>query len=448
MEQILVPFEAADAGCGEPSWGQRDMSGVGGQEGRHITMGGATALPPGTSVEAVVDGIRFLMVRHPSLRTRFRIDSARRLCEQVVYPRGELVMAVIDAQDPGQTAADTAIAFDQSRFDFAEEWPLRLAVIRHGAVPTHAVVIYNHIAVDAGGLDVLLADLAEQSAHPADIRTPPAGLQPLEQALWQASPAGKRQSVRALKHWGRVLREAPASQFPNRRAESGADLAVRAIAARTRQGSGHILLAAYAIAVARVSGTGRVVLRVVVGNRFRPGLEGSVSAVSQAGLWSIDASDATFDAVVARTLAASLDTYKNAYYDPEERHNMISAIERERGRRIVLDCCYNDRRRGARIPESGDPATIGATRAEFRAALDRSRLHWEPWTVPTIPEEETLYLHVDDVPGGLVFTLCGDTAYVAPTEFEMSAHMIEDVLVRAALDPDTALGVPRPRGSR
>jgi hypothetical protein len=152
----------------------------------------------------------------------------------------------------------------------------------------------------------------------------------------------------------------------------------------------------------------------------------------------------------------------NAYYDPEDRQSLIDSIERERGEQIVLDCCYNDRRRstqdlqpaaeieaaGAGVGVNGHASADTArtdTRTALRAALDRSMLSWEPWTAPVKPVGETLYLHIDDTPTGtgLAFTICGDSSYLAPEQLEQCAHMIEDVLVRAALDLGSALPAPR-----
>lgn len=462
VEQILVPFRTADQGRGEPSWGQRELWGVGAHLGRHVTFGGVTALPRGTSMAAVADSIGALMVRHPTLRTRFGVDEAGRLSEQIVSASGEIAVLVVESEEPEQAANDAAIAFDQARFDCGEDWPLRMAVIRHRGAPTHMAAVYNHIALDARGLDAMLSSLVERGAS-TDGSAGPTALLPLEQASWQLSAVGRRQSGRALKYWNRALREVPPRQFHDQRADDDAPylklvleseaarLAVQAISERTRQSSGHILLATYALAVAQLSGSPIVGLRVVVDNRFRPGLSDSVSTVSQMGLWTVDAAAPTFDAVLGRVLTASLDTYMNAYYDPEDRQTLIEAVERERGQRIVLDCCYNDRRRSA---QDLKPATPGAanghtpplpTGGALRAALERSVLRWEPWTAPTKPVGETLYVHIDDAPAGpaLVFTICGDATYLAPEQIEQCAHMIEDALVRAALDADAPLGPPR-----
>lgn len=463
MEQILVPFHAVDRGRGEPSWGQRELWGVGAHLGRNVTLGGVTALPRGMSVRAVAESIGALMARHPALRTRFEIDGAGRLSEQIVSADGEIAILLVESDEPERAANEAAIAFDQAKFDCGAEWPMRMAVVQHRGVPTHMAAIYNHIALDARGLDAMLSSLAERGAQ-ADGFAASAALTPLEQASWQQSAAGRRQSSRALKYWNRALRQVPIRQLRDQRADDDAPylklvleseaarLAVHALSERTRLSSGHILLAAYALAVAHLSTSPIVTLRVVVDNRFRPGLAGSVSTVSQMGLWTVDAAAATFDTVLGRVLTASLDTYMNAYYDPEDRQALMDLVERERGQRIFLDCCYNDRRRSAQDlkPSAPDAAggfmsrsvATGAAGGALRAALERSVLRWERWTAPAKPVGETLYMHIDDAPTGpaLVFTICGDATYLAPEQIEECAHMIEDVLIGAALD----VGAPLP----
>ncbi len=453
MEQILVPFRGSGEGRDQPSWGQREVWGVGGHEGRHVTLGGVTPLPPGVTLRAIAESVSVLMARHPVLRTRFRVDGANRLAGQVLDARGEIPLRIVESDHPQQAALETSIAFDQNRFEVEGEWPLRMAVIRRRGELTHVVAVYNHIALDARGLGLLLAGLrgaAPGPGGPAGTQT--AALQPLDQARWQGSTAGLRQSARALRHWRRVLEQAPYRQFSTMRdrAEAGEEpsylrlvlasraalLAARMIAERTRQGLGYILLAAFALAVARLSERTRVVLRVVVDNRFRRGLAESVGTVSQMGLWSVDVADAGFDGVLGRCVTASLDAYMNAYYDPLERQALVEEFVHEPGPRpIVFDCCYNDRRR-AMPDERSAPVTLG----EVYSALSRSRLRWEPWTAPTVPVGETLYLHVDDAPTGegIEFTVCADPDYLSPADVEDCGRTIESVLVRAASAAGTA----------
>lgn len=449
MERIRVAFDGADNGGGgdstdtstaQPTWGQRELWGVGGQEGRAISMGGITPLPPGATVEYVAGVLRYIMGRHQTLRTRFRLDADGRLREQVLHPSGEIDLDVVDAgsDDPADTARAVTLAYERAEFDCVDEWPVRMAVVTAGGRASHAVAVYNHLAIDAYGLDALLADLADRDPLTGAARRPMTALQPLDQARWQASPAGRRQSGQALRHWERLLRTIPARRFRDRPdlptdgsqyrqialGSPAADLAVRLISARTGVETGAVLLAAFAIAVGRLTGVNPTAAQVVVGNRFRPGLAGSVSTVNQMGLCAIDAAGADFDEVATRAWRASLHAYKNAYYDPVARHELFTAVGRDRGEPVTVDCFYNDRRRHR-------DAALPVAPADVRAALADSRLRWEPWEFGT-PVGETLYLHIDDSPGSIDFTLCGNADHVAPDDLETCVRELEQTLVDAA----------------
>src|SRR5204863_6000248 len=117
-----------------------------------------------------------------------------------------------------------------------------------------------HLATAPGGVNALvravLHALAGNGLPPAP--EPPA-LQPLDQARHQQSPAGLRQSDKALRYWARLLQEVPLDRFPGPRQPARAprywnavlnspamDKAVGAIAARHQVTTSAVLLAAAA----------------------------------------------------------------------------------------------------------------------------------------------------------------------------------------------------------
>lgn len=100
MERIQVRFEGGGTGAGEPSWGQREVHGVGGHAGRHMTMGGAATLPPGVGAQEFAAGFGLLISRHPALRTRFEPGPDNLLRRQVVRERGEVWLDVVDCDGP------------------------------------------------------------------------------------------------------------------------------------------------------------------------------------------------------------------------------------------------------------------------------------------------------------------------------------------------------------
>src|SRR2546430_1911249 len=133
------------------------------------------------------------------------------------------------------------------------------------------------------------------------------GRQPRERVSWQRSPAAQGCSDGAVRYCERLLRGLPAGGFgvpaPAGPARSlwavyesqAAHRAVLAAAARTNVSTSSVLLAAFVVALARVTGENPVLTQVLVSNRFRPGFAGSVSPVNQACLCVIDAGGVTFD---------------------------------------------------------------------------------------------------------------------------------------------------------
>jgi hypothetical protein len=417
-----VPFEGDGSGSGELSWGQLEMWQTMCRHRSSLGIGGVLPLESGTTVEDVGDMVRFMMSRHQSLRTRLRFDAGE-APRQVVSSAGEIPLEIVDTdEEPAGFAAALWTRYHDVVFDYVHEWPMRAAVVRHGGRPTHAVFVCTHLATDGFGLNVLRAELSTMVTV-----APVTATQPLEQARWQRSPAGRRQSDAALGYWETVLRTIPAGRFrgSDRRYEPrfqevnfsspAAHLASLAIAARTATNTSPVLLAAFAVALATVTGVNPVVTQVVVSNRFRPGLP---------GLCVIDVADVPFDEAVVRGWRASLRANKNAYFDPAGKQALIERVERERGEPVDLSCFYNDRR--VRHREEPNGHIPGAP--EISAARGRTTLRW---VRPIDGSSERFFFQVNDVPGTVDVRLSVDTRYVSPADTEAILHSMESVLVSA-----------------
>ncbi|HEY1574875.1 MAG TPA: condensation domain-containing protein [Pseudonocardiaceae bacterium] len=441
--QILVSFSGPGSGTDKLSWGQRVIWRTVAYTGASEYLGGVTRLPEGHTLDEMIECLRFVVNRHQSLRTRLVFDSGDEP-RQRVFESGEIPLEIAEAGDvdPVEVAARIHRRYESTNFDYEHEWPLRMAaVLRHG-VPTHSVAVYNHMAIDALGLAVLLADL--MTMFTGDIR-PVTAMQPLEQVRQQRTAAARRQSASALRHWERVLRAAAPRRFgdsADRREprhwrltyrSPSADLAMRHIAARTGTDTSPVLLAAYAVALARTAGNNPVVLQLAVSNRFRPRFADSVSPLAQASPCLLDVADLTFDEVVARAVQAAMSTYLNAYYDPLHRVALVEQVAEERGAEIELDCYFNDRRDAERMAVGEVPTT-----AEIVAALPESALYWGE---PTDVAQPALYLNVDAPPGAIEFTLIADTHRLSPADMESVARTLEAVVVEAAQDATATTGV-------
>jgi len=445
VERILVPFQGEGSGVEELTWGQKGLWQTMRTDGRSRTMTGIDELPPGKTVEDAMDTLRFVVSRHQSLRTRMRIDSDGHT-RQVLSDTGEVPLEIVDAgdADPAAVAVEVRNRYRDTDFDYENEFPVRMAMVRKDGELTHAVVVYLHTAMDAFALSILMSDLANMGAG-GEVQ-PVTAIQPLELARKQRTPASQRQCDASLRHLERVLRGISPHRYEPNGVESGwstigftspaAQLAVRALAARNNVDTSPVLLAAYAVASTRITGNNPFVTVLAVSNRFRPGFADSVSPLAQVSPCVIDVADASLGEVIGRAWHASMTAYKHAYYDPALRVKLLETVNRDRGQVIDISCFFNDRREAAREP-AGRPM---ATDQEIRDALPLSRLRWEP----AGPTRQKLYLDLNDAPNGVDavdITATADNRYLTKADMETLVRGIEAVVVEAALDPAATTGV-------
>jgi hypothetical protein len=406
--------------------------------GTSLAIAAAQPLDPEITVEHIVAIMRFMVSRHQSLRTKLRFDGGD-FPRQEVWESGEVGLDVVDAgdADPAGLAERIRADYELLLFDYADEWPVKITVVRQAGVLTHLVVCYCHLALDAFGLQALAADTATMDPATGTSDAPVTGLRPLELARQQAEPAMLRQSEVSLRYLEHLLRRIPAARFGppaqprqpryweigyNSRA---ALLAAQIVAARNRVGTGPVLLAAAAVALARLTGSDPAVLQVLVSNRFRPGLSTAVTPLTHSSVCVVDVGDDDFDEVVRRAVRTSTAAAKNAYYDPVRSDELIAAIGRERGEEIDLNVFYNDRRTSSRqeLPDRVPAA------ADLRAALPASAIRWERRLERF---QHTLVISVNDVPDTLDWMVCADTAYLPPTALEALVRGLEAALTEAA----------------
>jgi hypothetical protein len=467
-DQILVSFEGEGSGVGELSWGQQEMWRAIRRRGSSLAIGGVIPLPPATPVEDIAAVLRFAMSRHQSLRTRLLPDASASAgtgadgssgsaghTRQAVAASGEIPIEVIDvadadsadsadSADPAKVAEAVYDRFHSVEFDYVNEWPVRMAVIRYQGALTHMVVMYCHLAVDGGGIAALMADTATMDPVTGRSAGPVSGMPPLEQARREGTPAGRQQSEATLRRWERLLRTIPASRFGDcadhqeprfreaRYRSPAMHLAVRAVAARNGGDTSAVLLAAFAVAISRVTGVNPSVVRLVVSNRFRAGFSDTVSTVSHPSLCVIDVAGVSFGQVIARARQSSFSAYKNAYYDPVRRDELIARIGRERGEDIDISCMFNDRRMLTR--EQASPLPAGEELQEgLRAALPLTTLRWVD--KPLDPVSERFSVDVEDAPDAVELRVCTDTHYMSASHTGAFLREMETVTVEAAHDP-------------
>jgi Condensation domain len=445
-QRIIVPFTGTGTGIAGLTWGQRELWVGMCRQHTWMPIGAVRELPPGTTVESIVDELRYMMARYPSLRTRLRL-SPDAPPHQVLAGSGEVTLEVVEAggADPAEVAAEVMSRYERADHDFTADWPVRMAVVCRSSVPTHQVAIFCHLVMDGAGAQAMLADLARREPGTGTPPGPPGALQPLEQARWQDSPAGRRQCEAALRYWERLLwtiepRRFPGSTDPRhpRQWEIGftspaLHLAVRVICARTGLDSSPVLLGLFGVALARVTGIDPVVTQVVVSNRFRRGLAGTVSPVSQNILLAIDVAGASVDEAAGRAWRRILAGYKHGYYDPVRLEELVRRVGRERGVELDLSCFFNDRRlhrlagaEGAGAEGAGAGAAL-PTAAQVTAALPATRLRW----LGRYDRPERLFLSVNEAESAIDMSLYGNTEHLAPADLAALLRGMEEAAVTA-----------------
>jgi hypothetical protein len=431
---MRVTFEGDGAGVGPLSWGQLDIWVKMGVLGQSLAMGGARPLPAGTGVQDVADELRFLMGRYESMRTRL-LPGGAGLPWQVVHGRGEISLEVVDAgeRDPAEVAAQVEARYLAAPFDHVNEWPVRMAAVHAGGECSHAVLVMSHLVLDGAGAVLMMTETDARTTAPVQ------GHSALEQARRQALPAGVRQNAAALRHWDSQLRAIPAPRVaPSRDVRSPRHwtgvlhsttlpAALRVAALRAGSEPAPALLAAFAVAFARVTGVTVVPLRLVSSNRFRAGLADVVCPVSQAGLCVIDTTG-DFTAVVRRTQGAALAAYKHAYYHRLDLDAVIAAVVADRGPQLDLDVSINDRRLGGALQDVPRPE-----RTEFA------------WVGTQDEPSSALFLNVDGSDEAMAITMYLDSHFLAPDDGEALLWAMEAIAVAAATPDDgeaTPSGAP------
>lgn len=438
VHRIPVEFAGDGEGVDELSWGQREIWGGMAFQRSWFPIGGARPLEPGTTVEDIVAELRYSMGRFPTMRTTFIFDRGPdQPPRQWLHRSGVTFLEVVDAgdDDPADVAEQTRQRYFDTDYDFVSEWPVRMAVVRRGDELTHMVAVLCHFVTDGFGSQAMLAHVAERTAPDPD------ELAPLGQARWQRGPAGRRQTDAVLRHWETILRAAAPDRFapvpdpePGPRFADGTytspamALAVPAVAARHNVDTAAVLLTAFAVALLRITGVNPVVSRIIVHNRFRPGLARVVAPINQTGLFAVDLEGVDLAEALARTARAGRTATKYAYYDPNRVDALIDRVGRERGTEINLQVFFNDRRLGDRVapaPQPPDPAAL-ATAADADVFT---------WTSAGDGPGERLFVHVEDDRDAVVITLTTDTHHLSRADAEAVLRGMQHAVLRMWTDP-------------
>ncbi|WP_345704110.1 condensation domain-containing protein [Kitasatospora paranensis] len=452
-ERVAVDFAGEGEGLEEMSWGMWEIWQAMGRQRNQLPIGGRSPVEPGTTLDDLAAELRYLMERFPSMRTRLRFAPGGRALQQL-FSAGQVTLEVYDAPadaDPLEVAAAVEERYCSEPFDFAGQWPVRMAAVRQHGRPVQRVTVMHHLVTDGLGGAIMLGQVRARNTEPVG------GMQQLEQARWQRSAEGRRQSERALRHFEGVLRSMPAQQLPGptdpreprhwgaQFHSAALTAALPAIAARTGTAVPGILLGLFAVGLYRATGISPVVVRPVVNNRFRAVFADVVCMVAQAGVCAVDVAGASAAEAVERAGRGSTTAYRHAYFDPEALDELVERVSIERGEDANIRTYFNNRSTYALPAETGREMDPQELAGELRAASRDTVFHW---FAREEAQRERFFVHVDDTPeGGLRFEIRVDTHYVSPAQAEAFAYAMEAAAIEAALGEGAAQEVEgRPPG--
>lgn len=447
-ERVPVRFAGEGEGVGELTWGQREILQAMVRQG-WISLGGVLPLPSGVTVQDATDQLSYMVSRFPSMRTKLRFDASGYALQEV-HSSGTVMLDIYDlapGADPDETAARIEACYRTRPRDFCAQWPVQMGVLREDGRPTRVIAISCHTVSDGLGMQALGREVETRRTEPA------IGLQQLELAAWQQSPAGRRVSDAAIRYMEKVLRSVPPRPLPFSDDERdprhwtgllrsrALKLALPAIAERTACDTSVVLLALFATALGRLGLLNPAVIRPLTSNRFRPGLTDMVGNLVQSGVCVIDAAETTIDEVVRRARQVSMTVRKYSYFDPRAETALIDRLARE-ARELDPEappwCCvnwafFNDRRIAPGEP-ARSPEELGAARQETTFE----------WFEKKENPYEQLFFHADDAEDGIELMVCADTRHVSPARNEALAREMEAAAIEAAFNAEAPTRVTAP----
>jgi Condensation domain len=452
-DRVAVHFTGAGSGSEPLTWGQKAILQDMVDSGNQFSMGGRLSLPEGSTVEDAVARVSDLVGRHAALRMRLDTDGQGRLC-QTVAGSGQIDLNIMtipedtDQSDVERLAADLMADWPNERFDFHRDWPLRIAVIKRRGACLYLVWVLSHLVADGGAHVLLLEDMLAYRTGGGGQDGPAPGTRPqiLDIARSEQTQKARQVSSRAMRYWEAQLERVPAQTFgepvppPDQEAHRywqvrfrspAAHLATLAIGRRTGTDVSRVTLAVVATAIARVTGVNPLTLKVMVNNRFMPGMAGVIAPIAQNSVLTIDAAGTSIDELVVRVRSAMLSAGMRAYFDPDELREVTARLDGQRGYPAAVTCRVNDQRVMVKRAEP-DEVLGEITEAHVTQRLQESSL---TWLGPREHMHEQANILIENRPDVLSLHMMWDRWSLTDLQVEALLRAVEDVAVEAAFDP-------------
>ncbi|MFI0898201.1 condensation domain-containing protein [Streptomyces sp. NPDC020983] len=302
-----------------------------------------------------------MVERHEALRSRFLVDAAGEP-RQDVLAAGEFTVGFREfdpgeAPDPAAQAQSVAEELKNRAGDVENSFLTWACVITVDDAPAHLALAVSHFFADGVGVDILCREIASLVAGETLPELDPAAWRPVDQALYENSPKGRKLSRRALLYWEQNLAEGPASMFPERRADHpeprfvqiemispALAVAVQGLAQALGSSATTVSLALLCSSLGRALGTADLMFELISKNRWQPEAEGAVCNIAQNSLFRVrlDAQrDPGFPDVVRATARSALLAQRHSRHDPAPLDGIVRSVGERRGLEVERSCFFN-----------------------------------------------------------------------------------------------------------
>jgi hypothetical protein len=325
-----------------------------------------------------------------------------------------------------------------------------MGIVRHRGVALYQVLSVNHLVIDGTSMMYLMPELGVGTLPASAGRTNPMNI--LELAEYERTEAAQKVSRRAMRFWESQLRDIPPRTFgepvyPDGRqglrywhgrfGSPAAYQAVLAIAQRSGGDVSRVMFAVIATALGRALGLDRLMAKLILSNRYRPGFTEVIAPLALNGIISVDLTDATVDEVMARGRQALLASGMHSYYDPDHLTELMARLDAERGYPAEVTLRMNDRRMTTRRWREEEARAAQVTPADIESRLGETFFSWDG-TLDSCHDQA--FVTIEDYRNTFHLQLIFDMACFTEEQVENFVYGVERVAIEAAFDQAAPAG--------
>ncbi|TDD15104.1 condensation domain-containing protein [Nonomuraea diastatica] len=405
----------------------------------HLNVPFAVEVPHGTPRSTTVTAIRVLVEQHESLRTTF-VETMDGQPRQVVAATGSLRVSLCEASPHPADHWRDQVEEELMRTAFRlDEWPIRVAIVTQDGEPRYVVVVLFHLAVDGWAV----AQLRDHLVHL--LRGEPStgvqsGLQPLDQATYEASDRGRQVAVSSLDYWKQQVARLCADNLPP--ASAGGEPATyremymesRALAGAIcglselyRVGAPTLMLTIWAALLGLRSTTEKCMSMIYCSNRVGPRRRAAAGTFVQDAPLSVDVRGLSFPELLSATVKSALLAYRHGQYDPRSVAQLVYGPAGEARHCVGLPFSIN-------LNLSGEVPCRAAAVGSHTGSPGDTILRWNR-DLSQDRMGRRVYLVTFARPPAIGCLLRADTSLLPPAEIVVLLRALEALAVEAAARP-------------